>query len=135
MKTSVRHTKSRGPLGSIGIGLATSVALYLLFATIAAAVLGGLENPLGGLGVASMIAFFPPALISGFLISRLKGEGGVLIAGTSAFIFVLALFLCCAVITHGKIPFALVVSYIAYVILALMGGVFGKKHSRRRFKP
>ena len=134
MKTSLRHTKSRGPLGSIGLGLIISVMLYLLFSLTAAAVVGTLENPLGSLGAASMISFFPTAFISGFLISKLTGEGGALIAGASSFIFILALFLCCTVLTHGKIPFTLVISYIAYVVLALIGGIIAKKRSRRRFR-
>lgn len=134
MKTSLRHTKSPGALCSIGIGILISVALYLLFSAIMAAVIGTLENPLGSLGIASMLSFFPTAFISGFLISKLTGEGGTLIAVASSFIFILALFLCCTVLTHGKIPFTLVVSYIAYEILAFIGGILGKKRSKHRHR-
>lgn len=132
MKTSLKHTKERGPIGTIATGLIISTALYLVLAAVCAAVLGKLSNPLGGLGAASLISFFPTALISGFIISKLKGDGGVIIAGASAFIFVLLLFICCAVINHGKIPFTPIISYAAYVVLSIFGAAFGKRRSRRR---
>ena len=134
MKTNSRRRKSHGPLASIGIGVIISIVLYLLFVLISSAVLGGLDNPLGGLGIASMMSFFPPAFISGFLISRIKGDGGVITAVTSAFLIALMMFLCSAVITQGNIPLSSTLSYIAYVILAVIGGMLGKKSSRRRFR-
>ena len=132
MKAGYKHKKSRGPLAQIGIGTAISIILYLLFSLISAAVIGGLGDPLGAVGIASMISFFPPALISGFLISRLFGDGGTLTAGASAFIFVMLAFLCCVVLNHGKIPLTSIVSYIAYFILAVVGGALGKSRARYR---
>ena len=134
MNINSRHKKSRGPAARIGIGVTVSLILYLILAVISAAVLSRINNPIGGVGIASMISFFPTALISGFIISRMKGEGGVLTAGASALIFVLMMLLCCAVLTRGKIPISTAISYTAYVILAIMGGAFGKKHAKRRFR-
>lgn len=134
MKTNARHKKSQGPIASIGIGVLILITFYVLSVLISSAVLGGLDNPLGGVGVASIVSFFPPALISGFLISKIKGEGGVITAGASAFTVALMLFLCCAVMTHGNIPLTSTLSYVAYVILAVMGGILGRRRGGRKYR-
>ena len=134
MKMFVRHKKAHGPLASLGLGLGVCICLYLLFSLIGAAVLGGIDNPLGGMGIASMLSFFPPAFFSGILISKFKGDGGVITAAVSALVFVLVLFLCCVVVTHAKIPFSSLISYIAYVVLTVIGGLLGKSRAKRRFR-
>ena len=134
MKKSARHKKSYGPFATLGIGILISAVIYVLFVLISSLILGGLDNPLGGLGIASLLSFFPPALISGFLISKLKGDGGVVAAGITSFIIALMLFLCSATVTQGSFPISSTLSYVAYVILAVMGGMLGRKSSRRRFK-
>ena len=134
MKTGARHKKSQNPLASIGIGVLILVSFYALFVLISSAVLGGLDNPLGTLGIASIISFFPPAFISGFLISKMKGDGGIITAGASAFTVALLMFLCCAIMTDGNVPLTSTLSYFAYIILAIMGGILGKRRSGRKYR-
>ena len=134
MKTNARHKKSYGPFVGLGIGIAISAVTYVLFVLISSFTLGKIDNPLAGLGIASVVSFFPPALISGFIISKINGESGVIAAGVTSFIVALILFLCSATLTRGNVPISSILSYTAYVILAVTGGVLGRKRSGRRFR-
>ena len=133
MKRNKGHAKKGGT--TFGFAIITSVLVYTLSSLIAALILGATKNPLGGIGIASMLSFFFAAFISGLIISKRKGDGGIFLTAVASLFFVLVLFVCCAVITKGRIPISSAVSYLAYVTISIFGGVVAKKSGgRRRFR-
>lgn len=133
MKRNKGHAKKGGT--TLGFAIITSILVYALSSLIAALILGATKNPLGGIGIASVASFFFAAFISGIIISKRKGEGGILLTSVASLFFVLVLFVCCAVITKGRIPISSAASYLAYVVISVLGGAVAKKcGGRRRFR-
>ena len=132
MKKTARRASGHSAARTLGFGVLANIILCLLFALIAAAVLEKIKDPLGGLGIASMLTFFPTAVISGFMIPKFKGDGGTFIAFSAALTFVLLLFICSAITTRGNIPISTILSYLAYVVLEVIGSMLGKRRTTHR---
>lgn len=73
-----------------------SVAVIFLLSIVMALVASGSDDPTAKIGIYSLVAILISGAVSGFFISKIRGEGGVLYSlfvslGVSAFIIIAAL--------------------------------------------
>ena len=111
-----------------GLSVGIIVAVALLFALLSSI----LDDPTGNLGLFSLFALLISAAVSGFISSRIKGEGGVRFASLVALATVLIMLLINVITCGGKVNFGAFMNYICYFGVASLTALLGKKRSNHR---
>ena len=113
-----------GTLGAAGAFFVISFLLSL--------VTYALNDPLGTIGIMSEAALIISAFISGFVISRLGKEGGMLTAFLSGLLFSLIMLLSGFIASGGKIPLSCLLSYAIYIAVTSLAALLARKKGHRR---
>ena len=130
-----RKNKNPSAVGELLRGLLICTLLFFSFMLVTALILYLGDDPTYRSELWSFGAFLLSGALAGFVIRRIRGEGGVLIATLSALELVLILFLV-AVITSGVPSLPSLVNYGVYVgvvaAVAALAGMKPKRHRRHR---
>ena len=118
--------------GSFMICALLSGACILLFSLIFALIAGSLDDPTGNLGIFSLCAMLISAAISGFINSRIKGEGGVGFATLVALSIVLIMLLINVIACGGKISLSAFMNYVCYLGVSALASYLGDKRAVKR---
>ena len=114
------------------ICFAISVLLILIFSLISAAVVGALDDPTESVGLFSLISMLVSAAMSGFINTRIKGEGGTkfsLLVGLSV---VLIMLLINVIISEGRVSPGSFMNYGCYLGVCWLCAFLGRKRDRHR---
>ena len=132
-KTMIK--KEKGSVKTLLLGVPVQVLSLAICVFITGLVASASENPTSIVGLLSIIALLLSGLISGFVISKYKGEGGMLISTLSALLFSLILLLVGIISAKGELSFGVLINYVCYVAAAALGALLGKhrtSHIKRR---
>ena len=132
-----KEALNNSPFLRFALCFGLSIGVLLISSVIFAIIANSLDDPTGKLGIFSLLAMLISAAVSGYLCSRIKGEGGVGFAALVALALLLIMLLINVIICSGKISFAAFMNYICYFgvasLSALLGGK-GKGHKKHRHK-
>ena len=112
-----------------------SALVLLIISLVTAIISNATEDSTGKLVTASLIALLSSAAISGFLISKLPGNGNLGGAVLSVLMFVLIMMVIGVAVNAGKLSMSAVMNYICYFGVGSAGAFLGKKrtsHKRRK---
>ena len=90
-----------------------------------------MENPTAMTGIFSLASLLLTAALMGFIISKLKGDGGMLISVLSSLLFCLILLTVGLIGTGGKLPLFIPINYLCYMGVAALFAFLGKKREKR----
>lgn len=120
---------------SLFFGALFALASFLISLTVFSIILSLLKNPISLLGIFGIAAYLSSGAISGFVNSKLKGEGGILFAILSSLI-VSGVFLAIGIIASGgKSAPALLMNVLCYLLVSALFAKLAslkKKKFRRR---
>ena len=116
-------------------GLLISVIMLPLFSLLAAFIAYSGEDPTGVIGTYSLIALLLSAAVSGFITSKMKGEGGWRTVLLTALTVVLIMLIAAVIITGGTPEISALMNYLCYIGISVLSGYLAlprKKHRRRK---
>jgi len=131
MKKRKRTARSDGSFGSFLFGVLLSFGFLIILSLIAAIFLAGAKSPTKNLGAVSLAIFILGALISGFVNSKRKGDGGVLFSVIVSLTFSFILLVVSLVACGGKISGVHFMNCICYMLAASFAAFVGKRRERR----
>ncbi len=129
-----RYIKKNGEKGKVEtllFGVIFSFVAVFAFSLIASLIIMGSKNAVSTAQRISLIVFLISGAVSGFLTSKFKGEGGILLSAISSVIFVMILCAIALVVSRGNIGGKLFMNYICYLPVAFLFAFLGKKKARR----
>lgn len=113
-------------------GICLTVIIFFSVSLIGAVITSRTENPTSMIGIISTCALYITAAISGLVISRYKGEGGVLPSSLCALAFTLVLLIISVIINGGHVPAITAINLGAYILISVVFAIFGKRRAPRR---
>ncbi len=122
------------PFTAFVFGLCFSFISLLIVSLISSLILISTKNPLGNVGITSLISLLAAGILSGFVISRKNGEDGLKSSLLSAIAFVVIMFAVSLIFSKGKIGGAVLMNGLCYILISLPAALFGRKEKRRRRK-
>lgn len=130
-----RGIKSKStPLGAMIFGIVFSFLSLIALSLVASAILMMGKNPTGNLSLASFAVFLIAGAVSGFIISKHKGDGSIGIAIIASLIFI-GIMLAVALITaKGKVSGAVFMNSLCYMLISSFTAFLGRKREKRRHR-
>lgn len=109
-----------------------SITTLFVLSIIFAFILSALKNPLGSMKLASLLALLSCGAISGIVIARRSGEGGVKAALISAVIFSLIILAVALIATGGRVGGVHFMNSVCYILVSGISALlFGHKKAKR----
>lgn len=132
-----RNKKEPALTSLLLIGSAGSLLTVFLSAFLLALISSFSKDPTALTGALSLIAFMLGGFISAFIISRLIGNGGVLIGILSSVIASSTLLIAGLIISGGSCALCVLVNSLAFIgvssLAAVLAKKIGKKSPKRRY--
>ena len=114
------------------LSLGISAGMLLICALIMAAIAYSGDDPTKNLGLFSLVTLILSAALSGAVISRLRGDGGIKFAGLCSIATVLLMLIIALITERGNIPGSAFMNYGCYVAISLLSAYLGRKREKRR---
>ncbi len=130
--SKARSRGERSTFMSILMGAGLSLVVLLIVSLVVGAVVYMMDDPLAVIDIGSLVTLLSAGLISSFIISRRTREGKMLITVLSSLLTVVVMLIVGAIIGMGNITWRVVLNYVCYMGVALLGGWLGAKGKRRR---
>ena len=130
-----KHRGAKNPKSaprSLLFGVLFSFAALIIISFVSSAFLMMGENPGGSVKGASLTVLLISAAISGFAVSKYKGEGGFGISLISALAAVVIMLAVSLISSGGKISGASLMNYLCYALVAAFTAFLGKRREGRR---
>lgn len=126
-----RRKKELGLSALLAIGASAS-ALSVFAVAFALAVISSLTNdPTSLTGAFSLLALVIAGAVSGFLISRLNGDGGVLVSILSSVISTSVMILAGLIIKKGALPLGAVLNLLVFLAVSIVFSLLGKRRTKK----
>ena len=128
-RKSVSKDNSRFKLlifGTIG-----TMLLFLIICFALSLLAYAINDPLGIIGITSLLSLILCAVISGYVLSRKGGESGAITSILSSLLFSLIMLLTGLIISGGKMPISCLFNYLIYMATASLFAYFGRKKAKR----
>lgn len=113
-----------------------SFLILIIFSLAASAIVSSLKNPSAAMPIASLSAFLLCGFSSGFIISRKRGDGGIIFSLLCGIIFVLISIIVSLIIGKGHINGFAFMNSLCYILVLTLGAFIsaakGKKTKRNR---
>jgi putative membrane protein (TIGR04086 family) len=113
---------------SIGICFGSAVIVAFILALIANSSANSTEN----IPLFALITLVISAAVSGVVISRIKGLGGVKFSALSALAFVLILLLASVIANNGAVPPSAFMNYGCFIGMTAVSAYLGRKKDTKR---
>ena len=131
-----RRNKKKGRLSSLSsllVGTGASGGVLLALSFIGALIAYSRNRPSSIVGILSIAVMILTGAICGFGISKLRGEGGILISLLASLLLSLILLMIGLIASGGSISLGTVINYLCYIATSVLFAFFGKrrKHKRR----
>ena len=125
---SKKTTLPRALLSGVGI----SLAVLLVFALIASAIIMTASNPTGSVKAASLVTLLVSGAVSGFLISKKRGEGGAFASLLSSIIFIAVILAASLIMSKGQVGGIIFMNCLCYFLISFFFSLLAKKRYRHR---
>ena len=128
-----KHNKKElGLTALMLIGTAGAVAAVFAMALLLALFSSFTEDPTSLTGAFSLLALLLAGAVSGFVTSKLCGDGGALIGSLSAVIAGCLMIITGLIWMKGALPFGVVINMLAFIGVSVVAAVIGRKLTRRK---
>ena len=131
MKFSKQRRKGRGAGATIAFGILLSAISFPVLALLTSLIISTTENPLGTIGICSLLTLLLSGALSGFFTTKFKGSGGVGASLIASLLFALILFSAGLIVNKGSLPLVTTVNLFAYIIVSLSFSALAAKKKRR----
>ena len=132
MKFYSHQKNGKGRRKTLIFGISFSAASFFILAFISSLAVSAFKNPLGIIGISSLITLLFSGALSGFCTAKFKGKGGIGEAGISALVFALILISAGLIMTHGNIPLLTFANMAAYLIISLIFAAIANRKGKAR---
>ena len=130
-----RVTKKRqAPLAALLFGVSLSFSAIILVSFIASAILFNTKTPIGKVDVASLISLLVAGALSGFAISKKKGEGGIVTASICSATSIAIMLLISLISGSGNIGGKSFMNYVCYILVSVFFAFIGRKREKKHHR-
>lgn len=127
-----KYKKKELGLGALlGIGSGSSLICVFAVAFVLAAVSSLTKDPTALTGAFTLLTLLIAGAVSGFCISRLGGDGGVLVAILSSVVSTSAMILVGLILKKGALPLGAVLNLLAFLAVSVVFALLGKRRIKR----
>ena len=128
-----KHKRKELGLGALlVIGTVASVGAVFVMAFILALISSMTKDPTSLTGAFSLLALLLAGAVSGFVISRVNGEGGKLIGILSSVIATVVMMIVGLIRKGGFLPLGALLNFLAFLAVGVISSILGKKRARKR---
>ena len=129
-----RHkmTRAGGKIYLVGVSL--SAVLLVLLSFIVAIIAASVKNPTSMIGILALFALTVSGAISGFVTSKIKGEGGFGIAALAALTVTMLIMLLGIILCGGKLSGGTLMNCACYMGISSFSGFIAKNRPKKRRK-
>ena len=128
-----KHKRKELGLGALlAIGVTTSVGAVFVVAFILAFISSLTKDPTSLTGAFSLLALILAGAVSGFVISRVNGDGGALVGILSSVIATGVMIIAGLIWKSGFLPLGALLNLLAFLAVGILSSLLGKKRSRKR---
>ena len=120
-------TLSRTLLFGVGI----SFTVLLIFTLVFSGLIMATTNPVGNVKTVSLAVLLVSGAVSGFTVSKMKGDRGIFASFVSALIFVVIIIALSLILTKGKVGAVVFMNCLCYLLVSAFSSFFGRKRARR----
>jgi putative membrane protein (TIGR04086 family) len=124
--------KELGLTALLVIGAAASIGTVFVMAFILAFISSLTKDPTSLTGAFSLLALILAGAVSGFVISRANGDGGTLVGILSSVIATGIMIIVGLVWKCGFLPLGALLNLLAFLAVAILSSIIGKKRARKR---
>jgi len=124
--------KELGLTALLLIGAAASVGAVFVMAFILAFISSMTKDPTSMTGAFSLLALILAGAVSGFVISRVNGDGGALVGILSSVIATGVMIIAGLIWKSGFLPLGALLNLLAFLAVGILSSLLGKKRSRKR---
>ena len=122
----------KSALGSLAFGVIFSFTSLFIISFVCSLVLIATENPGGSINGVSLAALLITAAVSGFAVSKYKGEGGMKISLICALISAAVILAISLISSGGNISGGIFMDSLCYVLIAAFTAFLGRRREGRR---
>ena len=116
----------------MGIGTLSSLGAVFVMAFILALISSMTKDPTSLTGAFSLLALLLAGAVSGFVISRVNGEGGKLVGILSSVIATSVMMIVGLIWKGGLLPLGALLNLFAFLAVGVLASILGKKRARKR---
>ena len=128
-----KHKRKELGLGALlVIGTVASVGAVFVMAFILALISSMTKDPTSLTGAFSLLALLLAGAVSGFVISRVNGEGGKLVGILSSVIATSVMMIVGLIWKGGLLPLGALLNLFAFLAVGVLASILGKKKARKR---
>ncbi len=128
-----KHKRKELGLGALlAIGVIASLGAVFVMAFILALISSMTKDPTSLTGAFSLLALLLAGAVSGFVISRLNGEGGTLVGILSSAIATGIMIIAGLIWKGGFLPLGALLNLLAFLAVGVLASIIGKKRARKR---
>ena len=131
MKKRKNKKSKNTAIGTLLLGILFSFTVLIVLSLISSFLLIGLKNPTANIRTASLAVFLVTAAVSGFAVSKHRGEGGIAFSALTALAFIALLFALALIMSKGKISGVLFMNYLCYMLISSFTALLGSKKRKR----
>ena len=123
-----KATLPRALISGVGI----SFAILLIFSRIFSGIIMTASNPTGSIKTVSLVTLLVSGAVSGFVISKAKGDGGTFTSLLSSLVFIGIILAVSLILTKGRVGGTIFMNCLCYFLISLFSSFLAKKRYRRR---
>ncbi len=134
MRKSSSGKRGTSPLMNLLIGTLIGAGIFLVVLLFVTFVTGRTKDPGGTVRLLSLPVFLLSAAVTGFVLGRRNGEGGLRLTALSALLFLLILLLIGMLLSGGHLSWQVLLYDVGYFLTALLCSLPGTKKKRRKHR-
>lgn len=127
-----KYKKSLTLPKSIILGVLFSFITLLVITLVSSFVVLRFKNPTNLVPTASLVVFVLCGTVSGFSLSKLKGDGGMAFALITGLTFIFLFIIVSLILTKGRVPGMLFMNALCYLLVSAFWAFIGKKRQAKR---
>ncbi len=130
-----RHIKKREAPSGITVMLAGTLASFIITAALSfifSFIAYSMPDPDGSVGIFSIASLIIAAAAVGFSVSKIRGDGGVILAVLSALLFTLILLLAGLIAGGGALSLGCIINYLCHIAVSALAAVLGRRRRKVR---
>ena len=124
--------KELGLTALLAIGALASVATVFAMALLLALISSLTKDPTSLTGAFSLLALALAGAVSGFVISRLNGDGGTLVGVLSVVIATAVMIIVGLIWKGGLLPLGALLNMLVFLAVGIISSLLGKRNSKKR---
>lgn len=117
--------------GVLLFGVAFSFVLLFIISLILSGLIMTTSNPTGSVKTVSLAALLLSGAVSGFVIAKIKGDGGFIATLCSSLVFIGIILAVSLICSHGQVSGVIFMNGLCYTMISVFFSFLAKKRQRR----